>query len=251
MGVCPERENRKNRFPTRAGQKTRRGMGPGRTLRHTLADIPLYFTDRLPHMDLFSDSYRHLGNLLPRDGTVHYHGAVMAPQTADRFFASLFRDIVWEHDQAVMFGKRIVTARKVAWYADTPLSYTYSRITRTALPWTGPLQSLRAIVQRQTGETFNACLLNLYHTGSEGMGWHSDDERDLVRGGAIASVSLGAARKFAFKHRQSKETVSLELEHGSLLVMRGETQRYWLHRLPPTKRVTTTRVNLTFRQMVV
>jgi len=81
------------------------------------------------------------------------------------------------------------------------------------------------------------------------MGWHSDDERDLVRGGTIASISLGAARKFAFKHRHSKETVSLELEHGSLLVMRGETQRYWLHRLPPTQRVSSPRVNLTFRQM--
>jgi len=200
-------------------------------------------------MDLFSDSYRYLGNLLPRDGTVTYHGAVMAQQSADHYFGSLFRDIACEHDQVVMFGKRIVTARKVAWYADTPLNYTYSRITRTALPWTAPLQSIRAIVQRHTGEAFNACLLNLYHSGSEGMGWHSDDERDLVRGGTIASISLGAARKFAFKHRHSKETVSLELEHGSLLVMRGETQRYWLHRLPPTKKVSSPRVNLTFRQM--
>lgn len=202
-------------------------------------------------MDLFSDSYRNLGNLLPCDGTVHYHGPVIPAQAADGYFTSLFRDIAWEHDQAVMFGERIITARKVAWYADAPLTYTYSRITRTALPWTTELQSLRAVVQHHAGESFNACLLNLYHDGSEGMGWHSDGERDLVRGGAIASVSLGAVRKFAFKHRQSRETVSLELEHGSLLVMRGDTQRYWLHRLPPTKKVDTPRVNLTFRQMAV
>jgi len=202
-------------------------------------------------MDLFSDSFSNLGNLLPRDGTVHYHGAVMPAQAADAYFASLFSDIAWEHDQAVMFGERIITARKVAWYADAPMSYTYSRVTRTALPWTAALQSLRAVVEQHAEESFNACLLNLYHDGSEGMGWHSDGERDLVRGGAIASVSLGAVRKFAFKHRQSKQTVSLDLEHGSLLVMRGETQRCWLHRLPPTKKVAKPRINLTFRQMVV
>lgn len=202
-------------------------------------------------MDLFIDSYRDLGNLLPCDGTVHYHGTVMATQTADSYLTSLFRDIAWEHDRAIMFGERIVTARKVAWYADTPMSYSYSGVTRTALPFTDSLQSLRTLVERHLEETFNACLLNLYHTGSEGMGWHSDAERDLVRGGVIASVSLGAVRKFAFKHRQSKQTVSLELEHGSLLVMRDETQRHWLHRLPPTKKVATPRVNLTFRQMVV
>lgn len=200
-------------------------------------------------MDLFSDSFRKLGNLLPFDGTVHYHGAVMSPQTANGYFESLFRDIAWQHDQAVMFGERIVTARKVAWYADAPFRYTYSRITRTALPWTTTLRSLKALVEEQSGEMFNACLLNLYRDGSEGMGWHSDGERDLVRNGAIASVSLGAVRKFAFKHRASKETVALELEHGSLLVMRGETQRHWQHRLPPTRKVGTARVNLTFRQM--
>ena len=200
-------------------------------------------------MDLFSNSFRDLGNLLPQDGTVLYHGIVMPPATADRHFGSLYRTIAWEHDQAVMFGERIVTARKVAWYADAPFRYTYSRITRTALPWTETLRAIRALVEEQAGESFNACLLNLYHTGSEGMGWHSDDERDLVHNGAIASVSLGASRKFAFKHRKNKETVSLELEHGSLLVMRGETQRHWLHRLPPTRKVDTPRINLTFRQI--
>lgn len=200
-------------------------------------------------MDLFSDSFRDLGNLLPRDGAVYYHGRILAPQAADNYFEALYDDIAWEHDQAILFGERIVTARKVAWYASSPFRYTYSRVTRTALPWTDTLQSLRARVEEQAGERFNACLLNLYHDGSEGMGWHSDGERDLVRNGAIASISLGAVRKFAFKHRQSKATVSLELEHGSLLVMRGETQRHWLHRLPPTRKVSTARINLTFRQM--
>lgn len=200
-------------------------------------------------MDLFRDSFCDLGNLLPRDGTVHYHGPVIPPQTADSCMQSLQREIAWQQDQVVMFGKRIVTARRVAWYGDAPFRYTYSRVTRTARPWTDTLRELRALVQDAAGERFDACLLNFYRDGSEGMGWHSDGERDLVPGGAIASVSLGAERRFAFRHRTSRETVSLELEHGSLLIMRGETQRHWLHRLPPTRRVSTPRINLTFRQM--
>lgn len=99
----------------------------------------------------------------------------------------------------------------------------------------------------ETSETFNSCLLNLYHTGEEGMGWHSDAETDLIKDGAIASLSLGSERKFAFKHKQSKEKVELLLEHGSLLVMKGSTQTFWVHKLPTTKKVTTPRINLTFR----
>ncbi len=106
------------------------------------------------------------------------------------------------------------------------------------------------MVEQKTGETFNFCLLNLYHDGNEGMAWHSDGEKDLKKNGAIASLSFGAERKFAFKHKQTKETVSLTLEHGSLLVMSGSTQSYWLHRLPPTKKIFQPRVNLTFRTIV-
>ena len=103
------------------------------------------------------------------------------------------------------------------------------------------------LVQKATGETFNSYLLNLYHSGDEGMAWHSDGEKDLKKNGAIASVSFGAERKFSFKHKETKETISIKLEHGSLLIMKGETQRYWLHRLPPTKLTTQPRSNLTFR----
>lgn len=110
---------------------------------------------------------------------------------------------------------------------------------------------LKTKIEAETGELFNSCLLNLYHSGEEGMAWHSDAEKDLKRNGAIASVSFGAQRKFVFKHKQNKETVSIVLEHGSLLVMKGPTQTNWLHRLPPTKLVTKPRVNLTFRTIVL
>src|SRR5690606_35552282 len=151
---------------------------------------------------------------------------------------------------AIIFGKEIITKRKVAWYGDKPFEYTYSNTTKLALPWTKELLELKIKIETQTGETFNSCLLNLYHSGEEGMAWHSDAEKDLLKNGAIGSLSFGAERKFAFKHKVSQETVSLILENGSLLVMKDTTQSHWLHRLPPTKRISKPRVNLTFRMIV-
>src|SRR5690606_10728560 len=104
--------------------------------------------------------------------------------------------------------------------------------TKRALEWNKDLLRLKLIVEKATGETFNSCLLNLYHDGTEGMAWHSDGEKDLLKNGAIASLSFGVERKFAFKHKETKEIVSFQLEHGSLLVMKDETQQNWFHRLP-------------------
>jgi alkylated DNA repair dioxygenase AlkB len=102
------------------------------------------------------------------------------------------------------------------------------------------------MIQERTGDTFNSCLLNLYHNSSEGMAWHSDGEKELQRNGAIASLSFGAERKFSFKHKKTKETIS----SGSLLLMKGSTQSHWLHSLPPTKMTDKPRVNLTFRTII-
>lgn len=198
-------------------------------------------------MDLFEQLDNRPGNLLPYEGTVNYYGPIMSRRDADQYFDSLMSEIPWRNDEAVIYGRRIITRRKVAWHADLPASYTYSNTTRTALPWTPVLLMLKDLVQSVSGETYNSCLLNLYHDGSEGMAWHSDAETDLKPNGAIGSLSFGAERKFAFKHKRTKETVSKFLQHGSLLVMRGSTQTYWLHRLPPTRTVTTPRINLTFR----
>jgi alkylated DNA repair dioxygenase AlkB len=189
-------------------------------------------------------------NLLPKDGTVNYFGTIFSSQEANDYFNTLMNSILWENDQAVIFGKLIITKRKVAWYGSEQFEYTYSNITKNALPWSKELLAIKKIVEEKTGETFNSCLLNLYHSGAEGMAWHSDGEKDLKKNGAIASVSFGAVRKFAFKHKISKEIVSLQLENGSLLVMKDTTQTHWLHRLPPTKTVTDARINLTFRTIV-
>ena len=201
-------------------------------------------------MQLFDIEADPRHNHLPYDGTVQYYGKVIQEMVADDYFEKLMQNIAWENDQAIILGRQITTKRKVAWYGDQGYEYTYSNVNRYALPWTLELLELRQRVQQLTGERFNSCLLNLYHTGEEGMAWHSDDETDLKKNGAIASLSFGAERKFAFKHKQSKEKVELYLEHGSLLVMKDTTQSHWLHRLPPTKKVSTARINLTFRTIV-
>lgn len=201
-------------------------------------------------MDLFSTESDILRNLLPKDGTVNYYGRILSPQQANEYFNLLLANIEWKNDEAVVYGKHIQTKRKVAWYGDRNFEYTYSNVTKQALPWTKELLALKTLAEEKSGEKFNSCLLNLYHNGDEGMAWHSDAEKDLKKNGAIGSLSLGAERKFAFKHKTSKEMVSLILENGSLLVMKDTTQTHWLHRLPPTKSVNKARINLTFRMIV-
>lgn len=203
--------------------------------------------NRIQKMDLFNNEIDSTKNLLPKDGIVNYYGKLLTNKEANHYFDSLMNTIEWKNDQAIIYGKLIVTKRKVAWYGDTDFKYTYSNTTKRALPWTTELLELKLLAEEKTGERFNSCLLNLYHNGDEGMAWHSDAEKDLKKNGAISSLSFGAERKFAFKHKETKEIISLILEHGSLLVMKDKTQTNWLHRLPPTKLITKPRINLTFR----
>lgn len=201
-------------------------------------------------MRLFELEFDRTKNLLPKNGTVNYYGTLFNRNRANQYLNNLLNNIEWRNDEAIIFGKKIITKRKVAWYGEKQFSYTYSNTTKYALPWTEELLELKRIAEQETGEIFNSCLLNLYHDGSEGMAWHSDGEKDLKKNGAIGSFSFGAERKFAFKHKETKEKIELYLEHGSLLVMKDTTQTYWLHRLPPTKKVHTPRINLTFRTIV-
>ncbi|MFT7155367.1 MAG: alkylated DNA repair dioxygenase AlkB [Parvicella sp.] len=201
----------------------------------------------MKQITLFDEPTSPTKNLLPYDGIVNYYGKVMNFAEATRFQNLLMKNIEWQNDEAIIFGKKIITKRKVAWYGEKAFDYTYSKTTKKALLWTPELIELKSIIEKQSGETFNSCLLNLYHDGSEGMAWHSDGEKQLKTNGAIASLSFGAERKFAFKHKESKDKIDLVLEQGSLLIMKGATQTHWLHRLPPTTRISTPRINLTFR----
>ncbi len=200
-------------------------------------------------MDLFNTKIDSTKNYLPYDGTVHYWGSIFEAVQNRIYYEKLMDNIAWKHDEAIIFGKHIITKRKVAWYADEPYEYTYSKIKRSALLWTPLLLEIKQVVENKTGQTYNSCLLNLYHNGSEGMAWHSDDEKDLRANGSIASLSFGARRKFALKHKMTKFKQVFELESGDLLEMKNETQSHWLHSIPTTKKVFHPRINLTFRQM--
>jgi alkylated DNA repair dioxygenase AlkB len=199
-------------------------------------------------MDLFDQD--RISNLLRKDGTVNYYRNVLTHNEANRYFDLLLQNILWRNDEAVIFGKHIVAKRKVAWYGDSDYLYTYSNTTKQALTWTKELSDLKQRVEEVTGTKFNSCLLNLYQNGDEGIAWHSDDEKPLGENSIIASLSFGAERKFSFKHKHTKQTISVVLEHGSLLIMKDATQTNWLHSLPKSKKITRPRINLTFRTIV-
>ena len=198
-------------------------------------------------MNLFSNEKT---NLLPKDGTLNYYGSIFSVVDSTNYYDALLNTIEWKNDEIILFGKKIVTKRKVAWYGDSGIEYTYSNTTKKALSWTKELREIKLLIEEQIGSTFNSCLLNLYHSGEEGMGWHSDDEKELEKNGTIASLSFGAERKFSFKHKKDQTTFSILLENGSLLVMKDEIQLFWQHKLAPTKMVKSARINLTFRSIV-
>ena len=202
---------------------------------------------------VFNQSIARNNTLLNKDGgTVNYYGMILPSEEASQYFGLLMQNIQWKNDDLVFFGKHVTTKRKVAWYGDSECLYTYSNTTKRALAWTKELSELKQIVEKYAGTKFNSCLLNLYHNGNEGMGWHSDDEESLGKhnNNTIASLSFGAERKFSFKHKQTKQSISVVLEHGSLLVMKGATQSNWLHCLPKSKTITQPRINLTFRTIM-
>ncbi len=201
-------------------------------------------------MDLFNQNHSLKNNILPFDGEVYYYGLIFNKAIKVHYFDSLLNSIAWKNDEVFMFGKRIVTKREVAWYGDKEFEYTYSKIKRKALLWSKELLEIKLLVENETNETYNSCLLNLYHDESEGMGWHSDDEKQLKHEAAIASVSFGAERNFSFKHKKTKDKISILLQNGSLLLMKGATQTNWLHQIPKTKYKKGPRINLTFRTIL-
>jgi len=188
-------------------------------------------------------------NLLPSDGQVNYHPFAFSKEEIESHFHDLSNEIIWQQDVVKLFGKTYITDRKVAWYAEKPFIYRYSGQSKIALSFSPTLLDIKSRVEKLTGSEYNACLLNYYHNGSEGMGWHSDNEKSIRPNSSIASVSLGVSRKFQFKHKTQGLKLDLILDSGSLLDMRGETQEFWLLALPKSKKVVGTRINLTFRKM--
>lgn len=189
--------------------------------------------------------------LLPGDGSALLIPDFLDRAEADRLFDRLSTTLPWEETSLVMFGREVGEPRLSAWIADPGVVYGYSGRNRTVHPWTGDLSELRRRCEDAAHTSFNGVLANLYRHGRDHMGWHADDEASLGPEPVIASVSLGAERRFDLRHRDTGVVVSCTLTHGSLLVMSGLCQERWRHRLPKAPKVTRERINLTFRHVQV
>ncbi len=182
------------------------------------------------------------------DLEIKYFDKFLSEAEASQYFEKLKSEIDWKQHHIKIFGKTIPQPRLTALYAETETPYTYSGLTLYPLPFTPEMKTLQKKLELVTTTRFTHCLANLYRDGNDSMGWHSDDEKELGTDPVIASVSLGAERKFQLKHKFQKELkYSLPLQHGSLLLMMGKTQHHWKHQLPKTKTVNSARINLTFR----
>lgn len=192
-------------------------------------------------------------NLLPYDGIVNDLGQVIdEPQV---LYQQLLTELPWHSDKVTLFGKTHITARQIVWMGEDATVYQYSGHHRRAIAWSESVFHVKQLVEDKLAKIgvmvdFNTCLLNHYPSGAEGMGYHADDEPELGAQPIIASVSLGVERKFVLKHKNSKTKVELLLQSGQLIVMRGDTQRYWKHTITKTKTVKQGRISLTFRQML-
>jgi alkylated DNA repair dioxygenase AlkB len=185
------------------------------------------------------------------DADVVLFPTFFSAEQSDMLLESLARRIVWNQEKINRFGRTIDRPRLTAWYGEEGLAYTYSGITHRAVAWTSDLLEIKNSVESIANTSFNSVLLNRYRDGRDSVSWHSDDERALGTNPVIASVSLGQTRRFQFKHRQHGQLrESVELAHGSLLLMQGATQHHWLHQIPKTKRPVGERINLTFRIIV-
>ncbi|AGP47714.1 2OG-Fe(II) oxygenase [Psychrobacter sp. G] len=200
--------------------------------------------------DLFAP--KPTDNLLPYDGQVNDLGIVI--DYPSPLFYNLVTELPWQEDIVTLFGKTHVTTRQIVWMGDSDIDYQYSGHTRQTIPWTDTVFHVKHHIEQKLLDlgidaNFNSCLLNYYPSGEDGMGYHADDEKELGEQPIIASLSLGATRKFVFKHKKTQDKVELYLESGQLIVMHGETQNFWNHSITKTKKVATGRISLTFRQI--
>ena len=191
------------------------------------------------------------GQLPLPDGELTYVPGFFSRSVGDRLLSNLSATVLWSQPRITIFGRQVHSPRLAAWYGDRESVYRYSGLTNQPLPWLSELLEIRHCVQQYVEGRFDGLLINLYRTGKDSMGWHSDDEKELGENPVIASVSLGASRRFLLRHRRCSDLPvhEVNLEHGSLLVMRGATQQNWRHSVPRMRNHDSPRLNLTFRQI--
>lgn len=183
------------------------------------------------------------------EGFRFVEGFLPDPQANRQILLRLRESVPFKQETLTLFGREHPMPRLTAWFGDPGCSYTYSGLRNAPQPWTAELAALRRRLEDVLGVAFNSVLLNWYRSGRDGMGWHSDDERELGERPVIASLSLGQPRRFRLRHRETRETRSFELGCGSLLVMSERSQREWEHSVPKTAREVGARLNLTFRRV--
>lgn len=202
-------------------------------------------------LDLFA-SEPTLERLEIEDAEVSFARHVDLGEPADEVLRELMEGTTWRHEAVTIYGKKHLQPRLIAWFGDAGQRYSYSGISLEPLPWTDTLTKVRGVVQDLAHERFNSVLLNYYRDHRDSMGFHSDDEKELGPTPVIASVSLGATRTFVLKHKTRPELkpVRLELPSGSLLLMKGHTQKNWKHGIDKQSRPCGPRINLTFRRII-
>ena len=201
---------------------------------------------RMSTPSLFSDRRE----LLPFDGSALLIPKFLLPGQTEPLFQQIMNETVWEKPEMVMFGKKYSQAGLSTWYTDTEIPYVYSGITRQPHQMTVALANILRLCEDATSASFNSVLVNLYRDGNDSVSWHADNEEINGSEPVIASVSLGATRRFDLRHKESGETVLVDLEDGSLLVMSGLSQHCWVHQIAKTKSKVGPRINLTFRQVI-
>ena len=185
--------------------------------------------------------------VVDHDGRAELFPGFLGTDAATGLLETLIESLPWERPELVVYGRRVLEPRESLWFAPTGMSYGYSGTVRTAHPFTPELQDLCGCLEDTTGSKYNSALVNLYRDGNDHLGWHADNEECNGPEPTIASVSLGAERRFDLRHNDTGETASVLLPHGSLLVMSGRLQRHWQHRVPASRRIGSPRVNITFR----
>jgi alkylated DNA repair dioxygenase AlkB len=189
-------------------------------------------------------------NLLPVDGELYLIKSFYQPDEAQTLFSVLLHNLAWQQEQIFIYGRWVKVPRLMCWYGDDGAEYQYSGVNHQPLPWSKSLLSIKQKIQLQYHYSFNSVMANLYRNGSDSMGCHADDEKELGTNPVIASLSFGEKRLLRFRHNKSKKVLDVLLNHGDLLIMAGDIQHHWRHELPKTKKNKTERINLTFRKII-
>jgi len=184
------------------------------------------------------------------ENLLEYFPGFLATQKGLSLMHQFIKEVPWRQQVIQMYGKDVVTPRLTAWYGDSNKSYQFSGTKFDPVPWTPELFDLKEQIQKATGLSFNSVLLNFYRDGNDSVAWHSDNEKELGINPHIASLSIGQARQFEFRHKTDhSRKYGLSLENGSLLIMKGDLQHKWEHRIPKSKKLNNERINLTFRSI--